>query len=119
MLAFWQITHKSQRNSIAYKHGSCGGMQKYAGVLCRHHQAYVRKLKEALRKAPELLEKDLNQLMQSVGTIGIWHPEVDQDVRNHGGGALKFPESVLLWLCPGLIRAPMLGHHCGALTGNL
>lgn len=64
------------------------GMQKHWGVLCRHHQAYVRKLKEALRKAPELLDKDLNQLMQSVGTIGIWHPEVDQDVRNHGGGAL-------------------------------
>ena len=57
--------------------------------LCRHHQAYVRKLKEALRKAPELLDKDLNQLMQSVGTIGIWHPEVDQDVRNHGGGTRR------------------------------
>jgi len=54
--------------------------------LCRHHQTYVRKLKEALGKAPELMEKDLNQLMQSVGTVGIWHPEVDQDVRNHGGG---------------------------------
>ena len=59
------------------------------GMRClrRHHQAYVRKLKEALRKAPELLDKDLNQLMQSVGTIGIWHPEFDQDVRNHSGGA--------------------------------
>ena len=54
--------------------------------LCRHHQTYVNKLKEALRKAPELMEKDLNELMQSVGTVGIWHPEVDQDVRNHGGG---------------------------------
>ncbi|CAL5224260.1 g6917 [Coccomyxa viridis] len=51
-----------------------------------HHQAYVRKLKEALRKAPELLDKDLNQLMQSVGTIGIWHPEVDQDENFHPAG---------------------------------
>ena len=59
------------------------------GLLCRHHQAYVRKLKEALRKAPELLDKDLNQLMQSVGTVSIWHPEVDQDIRNHGGGTRR------------------------------
>lgn len=62
------------------------GLQIEIPVLCRHHQTYVRKLKEALRKAPELMEKDLNQLMQSVGTVSIWHPEVDQDVRNHGGG---------------------------------
>lgn len=53
---------------------------------CRHHQSYVRRLKEALRKAPELLEKDLNQLMQAVGTVSIWHPEADRDICNHGGG---------------------------------
>ena len=53
----------------------------------RHHHAYVRKLKEALKKAPELAEMDLNRLMQAVGTVSIWHPEIDQDVRNHGGGA--------------------------------
>ena len=53
---------------------------------CRHHQSYVRRLKEALRKAPELLEKDLNQLMQAVGTVSIWHPEADRDIRNQGGG---------------------------------
>ena len=62
-----------------------------SALLRRHHQAYVRKLREALRKAPELLEKDLNQLMQSVGTVSIWHPEVDQDVRNHGGGVTQNP----------------------------
>ena len=56
-------------------------------LQCRHHHAYVRKLKEALKKAPELAEMDLNKLMQAVGTVSIWHPEVDQDVRNHGGGA--------------------------------
>ena len=56
-------------------------------LRCRHHHAYVRKLKEALKKAPELAEMDLNKLMQAVGTVSIWHPEVDQDVRNHGGGA--------------------------------
>ena len=56
-------------------------------LRCRHHQAYVRKLKEALKKAPELAEMDLNKLMQAVGTVSIWHPDVDQDVRNHGGGA--------------------------------
>ena len=56
-------------------------------LQCRHHHTYVRKLKEALKKAPELAEMDLNKLMQAVGTVSIWHPEVDQDVRNHGGGA--------------------------------
>src|SRR5687767_1185414 len=49
----------------------------------KHHQAYVTKLNEALEKAPELANKSLDELMQSVNNA----PEaVKAAIRNNGGG---------------------------------
>ena len=49
----------------------------------KHHQTYVTKLNEALEKAPELANKSLDELMQSVDKA----PDaVKTAIRNNGGG---------------------------------
>ena len=49
----------------------------------KHHQTYVTKLNEALEKAPELANKSLDELMQSVDKA----PDaVKAAIRNNGGG---------------------------------
>jgi Fe-Mn family superoxide dismutase len=49
----------------------------------KHHQTYVTKLNEALEKAPELANKSLDELMQSLDKA----PEaVKTAIRNNGGG---------------------------------
>jgi Fe-Mn family superoxide dismutase len=49
----------------------------------KHHQAYVDKLNTALKTHPELLEKDLQELLKNLESI----PEdIRTAVRNHGGG---------------------------------
>ncbi len=49
----------------------------------KHHQAYVDKLNAALETHPELLEKDLQELLEQLESI----PEdIRTAVRNHGGG---------------------------------
>ncbi|MEX1185186.1 MAG: superoxide dismutase [Gemmatimonadaceae bacterium] len=49
----------------------------------KHHQAYVTKLNEALEKAPDLANKSLDELMQSLDKA----PEaVKTAIRNNGGG---------------------------------
>jgi len=49
----------------------------------KHHQTYVTKLNEALQKAPDLANKSLDELMQSVDKA----PDaVKAAIRNNGGG---------------------------------
>jgi Fe-Mn family superoxide dismutase len=49
----------------------------------KHHQTYVTKLNEALEKAPDLADKSLDELMQSLDKA----PEaVKTAIRNNGGG---------------------------------
>ena len=49
----------------------------------KHHQAYVTKLNEALEKAPDLANKSLDELMQSLDKA----PDaVKAAIRNNGGG---------------------------------
>ena len=49
----------------------------------KHHQTYVTKLNEALEKAPELANKSIDELMQSVDKA----PDaVKTAIRNNGGG---------------------------------
>ena len=49
----------------------------------KHHQTYVTKLNEALEKAPDLANKSLDDLMQSLDKA----PEaVKAAIRNNGGG---------------------------------
>jgi Fe-Mn family superoxide dismutase len=49
----------------------------------KHHQTYVTKLNEALEKAPDLANKSLDELMQSLDKA----PEaVKTAIRNNGGG---------------------------------
>ena len=49
----------------------------------KHHQTYVTKLNEALEKAPELANKSLDELMQSLDKA----PDaVKTAIRNNGGG---------------------------------
>ncbi len=49
----------------------------------KHHQTYVTKLNEALEKAPDLANKSLDELMQSVDKA----PDaVKAAIRNNGGG---------------------------------
>lgn len=52
----------------------------------KHHRTYVDKLNEALAKYPELLDKDIWDLIKNLGDV----PEdVQKAVRNHGGGHLN------------------------------
>ena len=49
----------------------------------KHHQTYITKLNEALEKAPDLANKSLDELMQSVDKA----PDaVKAAIRNNGGG---------------------------------
>lgn len=49
----------------------------------KHHQTYVTKLNEALDKHPEIADKPLEELLQSIDSV----PEdIRTAVRNHGGG---------------------------------
>lgn len=49
----------------------------------KHHQAYVDKLNAAIVSAPELQGRTLDELLTSLDTLPV---EVQQAIRNHGGG---------------------------------
>lgn len=49
----------------------------------KHHQGYVDKLNAALEKEPELANKNLVELLQSVDSLPV---SVRNQVRNQGGG---------------------------------
>lgn len=49
----------------------------------KHHQTYVDKLNAALEKAPELKDKQLEELLREVDSLPS---EVRTAIRNHGGG---------------------------------
>lgn len=52
----------------------------------KHHQTYVTKLNEGLAELPDLLKKDLSELVRDLNKL----PEqVQKIVRNHGGGHLN------------------------------
>lgn len=49
----------------------------------KHHQAYVDKLNAALDKAPALEDRSLESLLENIGIVPA---DIQQAVRNHGGG---------------------------------
>lgn len=52
----------------------------------KHHQTYVAKLNEALAKHPEIADKPLEELLQSIGSVP---KDIQTAVRNHGGGHMN------------------------------
>lgn len=62
----------------------------------KHHQTYVDKLNAALEQAPELQNKELIELLQTVDSL----PEnVRTAIRNHGGGHYNHT-NFWLWMSP-------------------
>eukprot|EP01026_Neomeris_dumetosa_P000394 TRINITY_DN100_c0_g1_i2.p1 TRINITY_DN100_c0_g1~~TRINITY_DN100_c0_g1_i2.p1 ORF type:complete len:467 (+),score=53.65 TRINITY_DN100_c0_g1_i2:118-1518(+) len=51
----------------------------------KHHAAYVAKLNDAVKAAPELASKNLVEIVEGVGT-GVVPESVKTTVRNNGGG---------------------------------
>jgi Fe-Mn family superoxide dismutase len=68
----------------------------------KHYQGYVDKLNETLLKVPQLLEKDLEELLKNPNVVPA---EIRQDVINYGGGVYNHE---LFWLnmSPNGLRKP-------------
>jgi Fe-Mn family superoxide dismutase len=49
----------------------------------KHHQAYINNLNTALNKHPELLSKDVEELLRGIGSVP---DDIRTTVRNNGGG---------------------------------
>lgn len=49
----------------------------------KHHQGYVNKLNEAIKKYPNLKKKNIVELITSLKTLP---PEIQTSIRNNGGG---------------------------------
>jgi Fe-Mn family superoxide dismutase len=72
----------------------------------KHHQAYVENLNEALKKAPELAKKPLDELLANLNSV----PEsIRTAVRNNGGGHVNHTQ---FWT----LMSPKAG---GAPTGAI
>lgn len=50
----------------------------------KHHQTYVNKLNDAIKKHPELEEKSVKELLENIDSVP---KDIKQAVINHGGGA--------------------------------
>ncbi len=78
--------HSMTLPDLPYDYDALG--QYISGAIMRlhhdkHHQAYVDKLNAALDQAPALKERSLENLLESIDTLPS---DVQQAIRNHGGG---------------------------------
>lgn len=78
--------HSMTLPDLPYDYDALG--QYISGAIMRlhhdkHHQAYVDKLNAALDQAPTLKERSLENLLESIDTLPS---DVQQVIRNHGGG---------------------------------